>query len=199
MGRKSKAHIRKQEILSHFYEVIMEEGFEGASIAKIAKKMDVNPSLLIHYFSTKDAMVLGLIEYIIETYSSHILPDFSSVSDPQERWDDLVDVISRLQWGTFVNQIVFYSAYTLSFRIQEIKDKFTELYRRVQEQLEAEIIHARDAGIIQVQDVRQAARLMITLIEGNNYCQQVLSQDEQASHRQVIATTLNQMLVTGHV
>ena len=92
MGRKSKAKIRKQEILSHFYEVIIEEGFEGASIGKIAKRMEVNPSLLIHYFSTKDAMVIGLIDYIMATYSSHILPDFSKVEDPQERWDDVVDV-----------------------------------------------------------------------------------------------------------
>ncbi|MEZ4851774.1 MAG: TetR/AcrR family transcriptional regulator [Bacteroidia bacterium] len=59
MGRKSKAKIRRQEILSHFYEVIIEEGFEGASIGKIAKRMEVNPSLLIHYFSTKMLWLLA--------------------------------------------------------------------------------------------------------------------------------------------
>ena len=96
MGRKSKAKIRRQEILSHFYEVIIEEGFEGASIGKIAKRMEVNPSLLIHYFSTKDAMVIGLIDYIMSTYSSHIIPDFLSVEDPQERWDDVVDVVFKI-------------------------------------------------------------------------------------------------------
>ena len=119
MGRKSKAKIRKQEILSHFYEVIIEEGFEGASIGKIAKRMAVNPSLLIHYFSSKDAMVVGLIDYIMSTYSSHILPDFSKVDDPQERWDDVLDVVSKIQWDLIMDKTVFYSFYTLGMRKQK--------------------------------------------------------------------------------
>jgi len=50
---KDKADIRKYEILVHFQHVFAKQGFEVASIAKIAKKMDVHPSLLTHYFSTK--------------------------------------------------------------------------------------------------------------------------------------------------
>lgn len=199
MGRKSKANVRKQEILSHFYEVIIEEGFEGASIAKIAKKMDVNPSLLIHYFSTKDAMIIGLIEYIIQTYSSHILPDFSKVEDPRERWEDVVDVLSHLQWDTFLNQTVFYSAYTLSFRSQEIQQKFAELYQKVLARLEEEIIHARDAGIIQVQDASQAARLMLTLMEGANFCRQVRVTNDQETRQQMISATLNHVFSAGKI
>ncbi len=199
MGRKSKANVRKQEILSHFYEVIIEEGFEGASIAKIAKKMDVNPSLLIHYFSTKDAMIIGLIEYIIQTYSSHILPDFSKVEDPRERWEDVVDVLSHLQWDTFLNQTVFYSAYTLSFRSQEIQQKFAELYQKVLARLEEEIIHARDAGIIQVQDASQAARLMLTLMEGANFCRQVRVTNDQETRQHMISATLNHVFSAGKI
>ena len=173
MGRKSKAKERRLEILSHFYEVIIEEGFEGASIAKIAEKMSVNPSLLIHYYKTKDAMIEGLIEHIINTYSSHILPDFSKVEDPKERWEDVLDVVSRIQWGTFLNTTVFYSAYTLSLRDPGVKNKFTELYEKVVGQLQDEIAHAQQANIFQVKDTRQAAQLVMTLIEGANFYQNV--------------------------
>ena len=62
MGRKSKADVRKKEILEHFYIVLKQEGFENASIAKIANLMDVNPSLLIHYFKTKEEMVFAFVE-----------------------------------------------------------------------------------------------------------------------------------------
>jgi AcrR family transcriptional regulator len=173
MGRKSKAAVRKQEILSHFYDVIIDEGFEGASIAKIAKRMEVNPSLLIHYFSTKDAMVLGLIEYIVDTYSSHILPDFSSVTDPAERWDDVLDVVSRIQWDLIMNNTVFYSCYTLALRNPEIRREFSGLFRTVTEKLEAEVRHARDSGVIKVEDPAQAAELIISLVEGANFYQHV--------------------------
>ncbi|RMG70192.1 MAG: TetR/AcrR family transcriptional regulator [Bacteroidetes bacterium] len=173
MGRKSKAAVRKQEILSHFYDVIIDEGFEGASIAKIAKRMDVNPSLLIHYFSTKDAMVLGLIEYIVSTYSSHILPDFSSVTDPAERWDDVLDVVSRIQWDLIMNNTVFYSCYTLALRNPDIRKQFVGLFRTVTQKLEMEIRHAQEAGVIDVEDPARAAELIISLVEGANFYQHV--------------------------
>lgn len=173
MGRKSKAKIRKQEILSHFYEVIIEEGFEGASIAKIAKRMDVNPSLLIHYFSTKDAMVLGLIDYIVNTYSSHLLPDFSQVSDPAERWDDVIDVLTHHQWDVIMNQIVFYSCYTLSLRNPDIKERFVDLYREIVQRLSEEITFASKNGILSVKDSEKAATWIMSIIEGANFFQHV--------------------------
>ena len=169
MGRKSKAKVRRQEILSHFYEVIIDEGFEGASIAKIAKRMDVNPSLLIHYFSTKDAMVLGLIDYIIETYSSHLIPDFSEVEDPQERWEDFLDVLSQIHWDRIMNNTVFFSCYTLGLRNPEIQKRFFNLYEGIINTLTYELEHATKAGIIEVKDFRKASEMIVSLIEGANF------------------------------
>ena len=53
MRKNLKAEIRKPEILENYYQVLIEEGFEGVSIAKIAKRMNIHPSLIIHYFKTK--------------------------------------------------------------------------------------------------------------------------------------------------
>ena len=175
MGRKSKAKVRRQEILSHFYEVIIEEGFEGASIAKIAKRMEVNPSLLIHYFNTKDAMVLGLIDYIVDTYSSQRIPDFSEVSDPKERWEDVLDVVSRIKWDQIMDPTVFYSCYTLSLRDKEIHKRFKHLYTGLVNTLAYEVEQASKAGILNVKDPRQVAETILTLIEGNNFYQHVSS------------------------
>lgn len=198
MGRKSKAKVRKQEILSHFYEVIIDEGFENASIAKIAKRMEVNPSLLIHYFSTKDAMVLGLIDYIIDTYSVHILPDFSDTEDPSERWGDVLDVVSRIQWDRIMNNAVFYSCYTLTFGNPEIKSRFQGLYNGLLNTLSYEIEHATKAGIIDVKSPMAAAEFIISLVEGTNYFQHVsptkVDSESRASRTRDI---LNAMLANG--
>ncbi|MEM9987159.1 MAG: TetR/AcrR family transcriptional regulator [Bacteroidota bacterium] len=184
MGRNSKAVPRRQEILYHFYQVIQDEGFEGASIAKIAKRMEVNPSLLIHYFSNKQAMVLGLVKYIVQTYAEKVLPDLTEVSNPKERWEDLLDVIAQTHWDLFINNTVFYTAYTLSFRIPEIKQEFTRLYEDVRQRLENEIQLAKNAGVISVQDCGKAADLIFILLEGANYYQNVregvLSMDERS-------------------
>lgn len=200
MGRRSKAEVRRQEILSHFYQVIIDEGFEGASIAKIAKRMDVNPSLLIHYFSTKDAMVLGLIEYIVNTYASHLLPDFSEVDDPAERWDDVLDVVARIQWDLIINNTVFYSAYTLSLRNPEIRTQFVELYREIADKLKREIEHAAQAGVISVEDAQKGADLILMLIEGANFYQNVKagSSDPEAK-RALLKSTIQHMFASQKI
>ncbi|MEM7371038.1 MAG: TetR family transcriptional regulator [Bacteroidota bacterium] len=191
MGRKSKATVRKQEILSHFYQVIIDEGFEGASIAKIAKRMDVNPSLLIHYFSTKESMILGLIEYIISTYSSHIMPDFSREADPAQRWEDVLDVMSQIQWDQIMDNIVFYSCYTLSLRNSEIRAQFTALYDRISETLTQEIGHANEAGIIEVEDPGRASEMIITLMEGANFYQHLrLGVSDRSSRATFLRSTI---------
>ncbi len=190
MGRTSKATLRRQEILSHFYEVIIEEGFEGASIAKIAKRMEVNPSLLIHYFSTKDTMVLGLIDYIIDTYSSQLIPDFSTTEDPNERWEDVLDVISRIQWDRIMDNVVFYSCYTLTFRNDEVKKRFNDLYRGITHTIAYELEFAKRAGIIQVKHPIRLAEIIVSLIEGFNYFQHVspLSPDNEARAERIKGT-----------
>ena len=54
MPRGKKAEVRKQEIIEQFYQVIVEDGLEKASLVKIAERLAVSPSLLIHHFKNKD-------------------------------------------------------------------------------------------------------------------------------------------------
>jgi len=183
MGRKSKAKVRQKEILSHFYDVIIDEGFEGASIAKIAKRMDVNPSLLIHYFSTKDAMVVGLMDHIVSTYSAQLFPDFSKVTDPAERWEDVIDVSSRIQWDRIMNSTVFFSFYTLALRMPEIKQRFNALYEGILETLTGEIGLASKAGVIKVDNPNQAAEKMVSIIEGYNFYYNLKPDGDDADKR----------------
>ena len=73
MRSYQKAEIRKPEILDNFYHVLLEEGFEGASFGKIAKRMNIHPSLIIHYFKTKENLTTELVDLLIEKYEA---PEF---------------------------------------------------------------------------------------------------------------------------
>ena len=52
MRKNQRADTRKPEILENFYQFLIEEGFEGASIGKFAKRMNIRPPLIIRYFKT---------------------------------------------------------------------------------------------------------------------------------------------------
>jgi len=98
MGRKSLAHKRKPESLEHFYKVIIKEGLQGTSIAKIANHMGVNPSLLTHYFHSKEEMVIELLEVFFKKYNQAFMVKIQKTHDPEKRFDALLDTFFGVEW-----------------------------------------------------------------------------------------------------
>jgi len=62
MKKRLNAGIQKPKMVKHFYKTILAEGFEGASIAKVAKRMKIHPSLILHYFGNKENLTLALVD-----------------------------------------------------------------------------------------------------------------------------------------
>jgi AcrR family transcriptional regulator len=180
MARKSgKAELRKQEILENFYEVLKEEGLEGASIAKIAARMDIHPSLIIHYFSTKEELIVALVDSILEKYEDTYLPALQEIEDPEKRLEATIDAIFGLDWARLVDAGVFYACYSLSFRNQRVKDSFRRMYSRLREILIDEIIVLMDKKVILEADAGKLADLVITLLEGYDFYRGVMEDDER--------------------
>jgi AcrR family transcriptional regulator len=169
MARKSKIDIRKPEILEHFYQVMAEEGFEGASIAKIAEHMGVHPSLLIHYFKTKDEMVVELVEFIIDKYENTFLPSITLIEDPERRFDVFLSTIFGLEWERLVDYRVYLGCLYLSMNNERIKERFRKMYERFRVLLIEEITFYRDKGIITVEEPGKMAEIIISLVEGVNF------------------------------
>lgn len=57
MGRKSKADQRRSQIIEAFFHSVTEMGLSNASIRKIAAKAGVQPSVLHHYFSSREEII----------------------------------------------------------------------------------------------------------------------------------------------
>jgi AcrR family transcriptional regulator len=68
MGRISLVDVRQEEITLAFYEVAKEVGLENATIARVAKKMDISKGLVMYYFKTKESLIFTLNDYILERY-----------------------------------------------------------------------------------------------------------------------------------
>jgi AcrR family transcriptional regulator len=167
--KKDKADIRKHEILEHFQNVLAEQGFEGASIAKIAKKMDVHPSLLIHYFSTKEEMILELVDFILEKYETMALKKMKEMNNPQQRLTMLLDTIFGIDWISLVDSSSFYACYYLSFRNKEVKKRLAKLYKRFKDYLVNEIHICAREGLIKESEPEKDADLIISLVEGLSF------------------------------
>jgi len=162
------AEHRKPAILKAFYEVIEAVGFENASIAKVAKKAGVHASLVIHYFGSKESMVLELVDEVLLRYADLIgkLPDSG---EPLKRLEHLLALIWSREWHETASFSVIFSFLALSQRDERVMNRLQILYERYGNYLREQVRFFADADVIRVSDPEAAAQGLISLSEGSHY------------------------------
>ena len=165
MGRKSLKEARKQEIINVFYQVARKEGYENTSIAKIAKVMDINPSLIIHYFDTKEGMTYALIDHILDRY----LSIYSARHKGKANLADLektIDMLFSKKWNLLFDDGLFYTFYALAFREKKIKLKYKLILDALRNGLASIIEQCSSQGLIQVENPQVTADYIFVLVDG---------------------------------
>ena len=179
MGRKDKSDIRKPEILDHLQRVMATEGIEGTTLAKVAKSMRVNSGLLIHYFKSKEEMIIAMVDRLVDIYGDLYLQKLAKYETPEARLEFIMDTIFKTDPMMRENDSVFYACYVMSFRNQRIRSCFKHMFDRFRAQLSKEIESFMKAGIVKVTDPVKTADIMITVIEGINFYRTMLVDDDK--------------------
>ena len=167
MGRKSIDNIRKPQILEHFRQVINKEGIHKASVVKIAKNMGVSPNLVLHYFESKEAMVIELFDVIMDQYIEHLNEAISSVPKGPQRLKALIKTMFGLGKNReLLSEKSYYAFYYLSLVDDQMKLRFNRKYRQLTDIVITEIessTHFKGASQV---DLTKQAELLLALFEG---------------------------------
>jgi AcrR family transcriptional regulator len=165
MGRKSLKEERQLEIIKTFYKVAKKEGYENTSIAKIAKMMDINPSLVSHYFETKEDLTYALIDHILERY----LLIYTIKKNEEVTLAGLQKTIEKLfskKWNLLFDDGLFYTFYALAFREKRIKMKYKTILDSLRLALTTMIEQCSEKQLISVPSPKMAADLIFVLVDG---------------------------------
>jgi AcrR family transcriptional regulator len=168
MGRKSIKDIRQREIIEAFYEVAKREGLENASISKVAADLDINPSLIIHYFKTREDMIFALIEFNLERYSLM----YQAIDTDPDCYKRIVNVIDKLfskNWNALFDDGVFYSCYALIFRSEKIKSRYKLVHDYLRKLLANVLEEGIREGLLEIPDARKVADQIFVVLEGSYY------------------------------
>lgn len=182
MGRKSLKPLRQKGIIKAFYKVARKEGLEHASIAKVAAVLEVNPSLVIHYFSTKHDLMHGLIEYILERYRLLYNPE-NGTTDPKEKLKKIIRNLFSRKWNRLFDDGVFYSAFALVFRDKQVKQHYKKLHDDLRTLLKDALQEAKDHKAIAIDDVEQTADLVFIFVEGAYYYLSMVTDKDEHERR----------------
>lgn len=168
MGRTSLKDIRQREIILAFYTVSKKIGLENASLARVASHMGINPSLIAHYFKTREALFAGLIAFTLERYR-----DMYNINGGEfttaKQLRKLIDNLFSRRWNKLVDDGVFYSCYAYTYREKKIKKAFRALHDSLRGMLVEALKKANANGVIQIRNEEETAEIIFALIEGTYY------------------------------
>ncbi len=178
MGRKSLKKERQSEIIEAFYKVAQKEGLENVSLAKVATEMDVNTSLVLHYFKSKEELLFGLINYILERYKKLYTSEYNKERSGSRLMSIINNLFSR-EWNELIDDGVFYSCFALIFRDEKIKSAYKELHDYLRLLLSEVIEEAKKNGEINIQCSKETADLIFVMVEGAYYYLSLFKPNEE--------------------
>ena len=169
MGRKSKADVRRKEIVTCCYNVIETVGIERTTIKKIAAEMGVAPSLVMHYFKNKDELFVELVDYLVENMERVYIPRLSEFATARERLDFFIGETINLTVAQSVEDRVFYACFYMSFYNAPVRRRFKAMYdydrelssKLIMEYLREENLPGIDPEFLSIE--------LIAFIEGLNF------------------------------
>ena len=178
MGRKSLKEDRQKEIIQAFYRVARKEGVENTSLAKIAKECDMLPSMLIHYFSTKEELLASLIDFILENYKGIYKARTKRSVPPLEQLIEILNSIFSRKWNRLIDDGVFYSCFAMVFRDKKVKEKYYRLHQLLREWL-ADVIAECKEELALTTDPEKAADLIFVISDGAYYYLSMVNDKEE--------------------
>jgi AcrR family transcriptional regulator len=175
---------RKREIIEGFYQLSKENGLENTSIAKIGNHLGMPPSLVMHYFPTREILISNLISYILQRLLKIYTPIIQELrvqnyTDPHT----FVDRMFSRDWNLLIDDGVFYSCFSLIFRNDRIKKEYRNLHLKLRENLK-EILDQDEK--IKLKDTELLAEQIFVVVEGAYYYLSMIDDEELYEKKQLI-------------
>lgn len=126
---------RRAQIVEAAIETLADVGFGNTSLARVAKRIQISPSLISYHFTDKDALILQVLEDIATSWDTYVEEQVSQGTTASEQLRRYI-VASLLYMGTrpahfaALIEIVFNARTkdgTLLYRVEEEEPGFALL------------------------------------------------------------------------
>src|SRR5262245_32721639 len=79
---------RRTELILIAYRHIAKRGFEGLRVREVATEAGINNATLHYYFPTKEALIQGVVDHMIEEFRTSFFPTSPSKETP-DAWETM--------------------------------------------------------------------------------------------------------------
>ncbi|WP_406168561.1 TetR/AcrR family transcriptional regulator [Streptomyces sp. NBC_00996] len=160
MSTRARSEERRAEIVRAALEVIAERGYRGASLAAVAERVGLTQQGLLHYYPTKDALLVAVLEE---------RDQWDAVPDTQWRVDLLASLV---EYNAMRPGIIQTFSALLGESVTEghpAREYFTERYARVRASMAAVLRAEYGERLPNGLTPERTAPLLVAVMDGLQY------------------------------
>jgi TetR/AcrR family transcriptional repressor of bet genes len=157
---------RRADIVSAFAGELAESGYEGATIARIARRAGLAPGLLHYHFASKREILEALLEGLVATLDARVARRSAEATTPRERLDALIDgLLARGDDADEASVATWASVAAEAVHREEVRQVYAVAVARVRQELRVRLVAVAAAEGRDV-DADAASLAGTALIEG---------------------------------
>ncbi len=166
MGRASLAPERRQQIVEAYYLSILKHGIEGSSIVKIAAEAGLAPSMITHYFKSKDEMAMEFTRHVLRMYESQYLAELETITDPWQRLEVAVKFMFSEDFIDHEMLRVFHAIIYRASRSNEVREALKAMYAGYCADLGQMIYEAAAPKTLSAREAEGLANILVAFQDG---------------------------------
>ena len=167
--KKIPAKDRRKELILVAYGHIANRGFEGLRVHDVAAEVGINNATLHYYFPTKEDLIKGVVDYMIEKFSTSYVVE-SAGNDSPDAWKEMLVELEDARHNfrdARDRLVVFIELFIRSLRDPTIAEIFKKLDENWRGYLVGLIERGIRQGVFQAElDPEVTATLVMLQIKG---------------------------------
>ena len=188
----------EEEIMKATYRALLEHGYAGLSISRIAEELDKSKASIYYHYDSKDALLVAFLEYAADQFESSVATETGD--DPRADLDHVVEKVLPRRPSEDQRQV---QSVILGLRSQAVTNEaFSEQFTAMDDRLAATVRQIVDRGIeegaFRDVDAAQVAEHVLATVNGAMYARATTDrEDAVASVRDSLSAYLDATLATA--
>lgn len=117
----------EREIMEATYRAMLEYGYTGLSISRIAEQFDKSKASIYYHYDSKDELLVSFLDFVVDQFKTDFAADPGE--DPSSALDTVIEKLVPLQMNDeeFQGQMVLIELRSQATRNEAFREKFTEI------------------------------------------------------------------------
>lgn len=168
MSRPKNTEARRAQIVDAFLTQMAERGYDGASIAAVAKAAGLTPGLVHYHFRDKEAVLLEALRALALAHETRLDAAYDAAGpDPLDRVAAFLDLHLGLGAHADPRALACWVAMGAeAIRRPAVRAAYAEALDALGARLVETLREARDAGLVAHEQPEAAAAALLALVQG---------------------------------